>query len=680
MTLSFDEFRNLIQTQVDLLLGELHLFMTDIDKDAIYNLYLSSFPPGTNPILNTRTSHDCSSCRQFIKQFGGVVGIQGNKLVTVWDVETDDPTYGPVIRALGDYVRSKPIINEFKHTERSISTPFNHGIDLDGNVIVWQHLYVTLSDRFYVNPRIMSLGKAIADTRDKYNTFSRACQELNLNALETVLELISQDLLYRGQEFATMVGQFLDSYKTFHSLPEDQRDNYCWYMGSTLPISVAKIRNSAIGTLLIDLSEGTQVEVAVRKYEAVVAPSNYKRPKPIISKGMIDEAERKITSLGLLDSLGRRFATIEDVEIRNVLWSNTNIMRQRLSGSVFDGLREDTPINPKAFDRVEEIPIKTFIDQLLPTLTSVEVLLEGRHSSNLMSIIGPENKDAASLFKWGNSYSWAYSGNIADSMKERVKAAGGNVQGVLRFSIQWNEDGNNHNDYDAHCIEPNNRRIYFGDKKSRSSGELDVDITRPTREVAVENIIWTNLKSMPIGVYNLLVDVYADRGGTGGFRAEVEFDGEIHSFDCPVATRRERSVMVAKVSLSGGGSFLIEPVLNSNTSISSKSIWSKKTNQFQPVSLITLSPNYWGDEQGVGNLHYMFMIDGLINPDKPNGFFNEFLRPDLNEHRRVFEVLGSRMQVSSDDPKQLSGLGFSSTKRDNLILRTNNKSVIKVMV
>lgn len=667
--MAFKEFREIIQAQVRRLLSRRTLYLTNIHKDNLYDLYLSSFPSGTNNIFIERTEHDCSACKQFIRTFGGVVGIADNRLVSVWDVEGLDSTYAPVAAALSAYVKSMPIIDQFMHTETKIGIASNVVELKNGDVHTWTHLYADLPSHFVVN-RGASVGAAIGEMRDRKNVFMRSLTELTPDAVETVLDLISQNLLYRGEESKGLLQNFLHTQQEFFTLPTEQQDPFCWDMAATLTAAILKIRNSSIGTLLIDLSdEGLDVDVAVRKFESVVAPANYKRPKAIFSQRMLDEAQKKVIELGLLDSLPRRFATVEDIKVNNILFANTDVMRQVADPNVFEQMRNAIPANPRQYHGVEEVSIDKFVSEILPRLTSLEILLENRH--NLVSVVAPVNADAPTMFKWGNAFSWAYSGNIADSMKQRVKAEGGNVDGFLRFSIQWNENGDNQNDFDAHCKEANGNLIYYPNKRvvQRSSGVLDVDIIQPGDKVAVENITWSDLSKMPEGIYSMMVNTYSDRGGQSGFRAEIEFDGKIHSFDHSAPTRSGETVEVAKVIYSIHNGFSIQRSLDSSLSVSSKTLWNKPTNQFHPVTVMMLSPNYWDEQQGNGNKHFLFLLDGCINDESPNGFFNEFLRNDLMPHKRVFEALGGKMQVKSDNPKQLSGLGFSSTQRNSAIAK-----------
>ena len=181
---------------------------------------------------------------------------------------------------------------------------------------------------------------------------------------------------------------------------------------------------------------------------------------------------------------------------------------------------------------------------------------------------------------------------------------------------------------------------------------------------------------MEDGTYRFFVHNYNHRGGRTGFKAEIEFDGTIYHFEYDKALRQSENVYVAEVTLKNG-QFSIKELLPSTTS--SKEIWNIKTNTFVPVSVIMYSPNYWDEQEGIGNRHYMFMLKGCKNDESPNGFFNEYLKAELAEHKRVFEALGSKMKVDDSD-NQLSGVGFSSTKRDEVVVKVigNTERLLKI--
>jgi hypothetical protein len=667
----FSEFKSVFTRHVNEMFEVADaLFVVDADPDDLWNIYLESFPAEHNQIYRERREHDCSACKSFIRKFGNVVWIGLDyDFVSIWDFDLDDVVYGPSIKELSEVIHSCRVVGRYFSKEKMIGHPCDHE-KINDTVMTWEHFHVDLSDKL-VTKSSRSLGDLAGKAREDRETLERALSEITKDSLETTLELISQNSLYKGEEWKGSLEAFLRVKNNSEKVPVEKRDNFCWRTSAEVGSALSRIRNHSIGVLLVDLSCGVlDLESALRRYEKVVAPSNYKRPKEIFTKRMIENAQKDIEALGFLDSLRRRFAVVDDINVRDILFANKDFHRK--TGSVFDEMASEVAVDPRQYKKVEKISAEKFISDVIPGLTKIQVLFENRHVPNLVSLIAPAVKGSKSMFNWNNGFSWAYNGNVTDSLKDRVKSMGGNVEGVLRFSIQWNMQGENQNDFDAHCYEPNGNHIFYGNKRvlHSSTGMLDVDIIYPGTEVAVENITWVDARHMYEGMYKFFVHNFSHNGGRTGFYAEVEFDGQVYCFDYNKELKHNESVPVAVVRYNRKEGFSIESLIPHTTS--SRREWGLDTNQFHDVSVCMCSPNHWETEKGVGHRHLFFMLKGCKNETSPNGFYNEFLRNDLLEHKRVFAALGGKMKVSDSDD-QLSGVGFSLTKRNSIICKLEGK-------
>lgn len=665
------------------------LFTVNVDTEELYNLYLDSFPAGTNEIYRERREYDCSCCRHFIRDVGNVVSIKNGELHTIWGINpVSDDKYNVVAAALDAYVKQKAVLGVFLKKEKRIGTPENREMLPTGKINKYEHFFVDLPEIcIFKECYGHTLEGDLSQFRDVRNVFKRSLDEISKEAVDTVLELIAQNSLYKGAEWKKQLTEFKNYQKEYGKLTDKQKELWIWEKSISAGAVIGKIRNHSIGTLLVNISEGMDLDLAVRKYEQIVAPVNYKRPKAIFTKKMLEDAKKTITELGYMDSLQRRFATLDDITVNNILFSNKDAAK-RITGAMdlFDEMDQDVAIDPKRFSKVEEISAEDFIKNVLPVAKELEVYLENKHIQNMVSLIAPEVADAKTMFKWNNGMSWAYTGNITDSdIKENVKAAGGSVTGIVRFSIQWNDgNGKDNSDLDAHCLEPQGGdHIYFSHKISRyTGGELDIDITDPIYQcksnggVAVENITYPSKERMKPGTYKFYVNQYSFRNSQG-FKAEIEVNGEIHSYEYNAPVRG--NVDVAKVILDQSGNFKVVDKLPGNCATISKDVWGIKTLQFTPVSVVCYSPNYWDEQKGIGHQHLFFMLKDCINSEEPNGYYNEFLKPELEQHRRVFEALGAKAHVKDVDD-QLSGVGFSLTKRNDLIIKVKGATerVLKV--
>ena len=655
---NFKAFAFMINKQWDKMSAN-EMFRTDVGGDELVELYLASFPEGTNPIFRVRTEHDGSYDKNVIRRIGNVVTIKNGELTSVWDIKGLDFPYDVVAKALGDRVKSAAVNSLFRINERKLGYVETRETLEDGKILTWNHFHVSIADRHF--------DRSVSETISAFNTtvsvFKRGLEELSAAAFETALELIDANSVYRGAEFRKSLVEFQKVQAAYHNMGPAEANAYLW---NNAAFPYARLRNTAVGTFLIDLSEGMiSIEAAVESFGKKTDPTNYKRPTSIITKGMVDQAMKTIKELDLEPALERRHAKLSDVSVNDVIWTS-GAARAVMKGGVAGLLEAEVTQRPSK-DKPEDISVADFFKTVVPQASSMEVLLKNSMQKNLMSITAPKYEDVNPLFKWDNNFGWSYNGNITDAIKERVKAAGGNIHADIRVSLAWY----NFDDLDLHCLCPYGH-IYFGNK----GRILDVDMNAGggTSRTPVENLAFNTPKD---GHYTVEVNQFSLREKSDvGFTLELEFDGEVHSFSFDAGVPNSSTIQAIRFHVKNGKVEKFE-VLDSRLKHSGRSqeIWGLQTETFVPVTTVMNSPNHWGDNEA-GNKHWFFLLEGCFNDAPARGIYNEFLRGDLTTHGKVFEVLGAKTMVAPTS-EQLSGVGFSETQPQVVTVRVTGQKLSK---
>jgi len=688
------------------------LFRVDLSGDKVWHLYILNFNKDDNPKFRDPNSstHNCNHCKNFIRRYGNVVSVDENyNITTMFDVEIEGE-FKNSMKSMSEKIKSSKILDVFFETFNELnSLPYescsksnnffklglekNHkrytkeeaekfGVVSENEIRTFNHLNLNLPKEF-VDMSNSSVESIMGSYRDAKNVFQRCMEEISLDTLNLVKDLIIQGSLLNGDSHLFKIEQIIPLKKEYDDLDKKVRDSWCWVKSYKLPF--AKFKNELIGTLCSELSQGEELNKACQSWNKRVDPVNYMKAKSPITKKQIDDAKKFVEENGYVESFDRRFATIDDIKVSEILHSNVG-KGEIKTLSIFDNVKPSTSRHKRnEFDGVEEVSIDKFMKDILPGCTSVELLLNNSHDGNMVSLTTSNIPDSKPIFKWSNNYSWTFNGNLAgkSQIKEAVKSRGGYVEGVLNIRLAF---PNTTDDYDLHVVEPKGNHISYSNVrvKQNSSGMLDLDAQgrdgHQSPERRVENVIYTDLSKMPEGLYTVYIDNYSKRGFHTNFLLEIEIDGEVTTLEIDKLNSNLNSIKVAYITLNKGN-FEIKlgdniKLINS-TSIN-KEIYGLETNQFHKVNLICLSPNHWG-ENNIGNKHYLFMLDKCKTPNSIRSFHVENLIGDLLDHRKVMEVLGTTNMIQPSET-QLSGLGFNSTVKDDVVLRLsgNFKRVIKI--
>lgn len=626
-------------------LAEGELFVTEVGDD-FFDKYLAAYPEGTNPIARVRTVHDCQTCKQFIRRLGHLVAIKNGQVVTVWgDLDLPEP-FKTVANKMDAIVKAAPVKTVFRTKEENFGIEYNYDIKTNER---HDHFHGKVAIRHHARDPETKRGEREAI----FQVMKRGLNEIRYSDLDTVKDLIESNGLYRGEEHKPAIVGFMELLRSFELA--GKTDLFVW---ENLDNRNSRFRNTVIGTLLTDLADGKDIEVAVKAFESKVAPANYKRPAGIITQKMVEEALETLNKLGLYGAITRRYATLSDVSVNDVLFVDNSaraIMKDGLAELLEGSVKKPTP----KINNASKVSVDDFIKNVLPAAKSLGVFVENRHMGNFISLTGADGPER--LFKWDNNFAWSYDGDVTDSVKERVKAAGGNIYAKLRVSLSWF----NFDDLDLHAVLPDGNHVYWSNKQ----GILDVDMNAGSGRTrnAVENLAFNHLQD---GIYRIYVNQFCRRETVDiGFAIELEFGGAIHQHSYSELMGNGENVDCFKLHVKNGQLVKIDTELTGGSTPQEK--WGVKTETMVPAVAVMNSPNHWGNN-AVGSKHLIFALKDCRNPDSTRGIYNEFLRPDLERHRKVFEVLGSKTKCPPSQ-EQVSGVGFTAARGDSVTVIVDGK-------
>lgn len=707
--MSFKFLNDKIKAQFNKMCATGKLFRVNIPGNQIWKTYLESFPEKFNNKFRDPNSseHNCNTCHSFIKRYGNVVAIGSDlKIMTIFsDLENVDEEYLTSVNACRNLLEVSTIENIFvetfdelnalnygktskndeffdlgiavnrkQYTQEEVNT---FGVVNTKDIYSFYHFHVKIN-RNFIDFSGKSVEALMAVQRDKFNVLKRALIEIPVDTLNLVKDLINQGSLLDGEAHLHAITDMLAIHEKSKSVAPYDLDNFIWLEAVNSQERTAKFRNTLMGQLCVELAEGVELNKACLNWNKRVDPANYMRAVAPITEAQRKEAAKFIEENGYEDSFERRNATINDIKASEILHMNSQGSTKKVSILDKIAVAKSTRHKRSEFDKVEEVSIEKFMKDILPGCTSVELLFESRLKKNLVAMHTTSNPEAKNILKWNNNYSWTYNGNLAgvSQLTEKVKEAGGNVEGILRCSLQWDRTC----DLDLWCDEPTDKigfnskyRKDRSNKFSPSGGQLDLDNRGKYTKDNLENIYYLKQSDMKPGKYLFKVSRYARF--SDGFKAEIKMGDNLYQYEFKDHFDNKD---IAEITFHPNGEFTINHILQPTVleeTISTE--WGLETTNFHKVNLVCLSPNHW--DNPVGNKHYFFMIEGCKPTIGLRSFHNENLNEELSKHRKVLDVLGASSVLEPTD-NQLAGFGFNATVKDEVIvkLQGTHKRVVKI--
>jgi hypothetical protein len=393
----YPEFRQSIIGNFEDKASTYPIFTTDVQD--VFDIFLAYLP------VEARQHYTCNSCRSFFNRYGGLVTVneKGNIQSAVWDEKTTPTFFKAAAKAMKQAVNKARITGVFLTSDRTLGTP------ITGE---WDHFCLSMPSNAIYRNRLLTSGQAMAEKREDYRMLSRSIAEFNMDTINQALTLLETESLYRSEKVLGVAKWFKEVHEARNAVRNTRnKENLTWLAVATAPTGYTHVRSSMIGTLLEDIASGMSFNLVSRRFKDKMDPLQYQRPQAAPSAGNIAQAEKIVEKLGIQNSLERRFARIDELELA---WKPKEFRNPAVStGGVFSHLQPKQAVQqPKANMNVPTVTMTwdKFQRTVLPNAEQIEMYV-GAKQDNYCALVTAVHEDAPPIIQWDseeqrNPFSW----------------------------------------------------------------------------------------------------------------------------------------------------------------------------------------------------------------------------------------------------------------------------------
>ncbi|KAJ9604704.1 hypothetical protein H2200_010818 [Cladophialophora chaetospira] len=417
------------------------IFTVDLSEDVLWSAWLDN----VDPSLKQRFT--CSTCRHFIKRYGGLVQIDknGHAQSLFWQPSKKIPEdFCAPVQAIHDKVSSASVLGEFKVTPKMKSA----GAQVSGG---YNHFYFNFPDTRLRKPE--PNGFAYASVKDLATMLERCLDDYSLETVRQAHTILTEDKLPYADSHKAAIRWFLpvrENHKLEKGSEGTARHNLLYLHAATaFQGCLNQLRSGALSTLLEDLQAGKRFDEIKSKWLKVCDPLQYLRPQAAPTSGKIAAAERLMESLEITSNdLRRRQLTMSEVPEEAVIWATKKSLalhsKQTKPGGVFSELKPRSPIlKPSSLPMNFKTPptrmsFTKFVTDILPKAAKVEYQLSKYHAI-YFCLTGLEGTKP--LMQWHNDQnkaSWfVYSSPRAVERHNLLPNEWNEVNRIMPFPHLW---------------------------------------------------------------------------------------------------------------------------------------------------------------------------------------------------------------------------------------------------